>query len=86
VYIPLLVTEPPDDVHVTAVLLVPLTLAVNCFCWPTCKEALSGDKLTDTLPDVLPEPNTDTWHDDELEPDDQAAGNVVRLVCILLTE
>src|SRR6266850_2005879 len=46
VYIPDEGTAPPLAVQFTAVLFVPLALAVNC-CWPfTCKRAVCGLTLT----------------------------------------
>ena len=33
---PLLETVPPVADHVTAVLVLPVTVAANCFVWPGC--------------------------------------------------
>ena len=43
---PLLETEPADADHVTAVLLVPCTLALNCCVFPEVTLALLGDIAT----------------------------------------
>ena len=48
VYRPLLETVPPVADQVTAVLLVPLTVAVNCCVPPVCSDAELGLMLTDT--------------------------------------
>ena len=48
VYRPLLETVPPVVDHVTAGLLVPLTVAVNCCVPPVCSDAELGLMLTDT--------------------------------------
>jgi len=55
-YTPLEETEPrvefppgtPFTLQVTAVLEVPLTVAVNCCVWETITEALAGDRVTET--------------------------------------
>ena len=86
VYRPLLVTVPPEAVHVTAVFVVPVMLAVNCICCPKSNESVPGERLTDTLREVLPEPYNDTRHDDDFEPDDHVGGKVVSPVCWLETE
>jgi len=39
---------PPVADQVTAVLVDPLTLAVNCWVWPACIEMEVGDMLTVT--------------------------------------
>ena len=39
---------PPVAVHVTAVLLVPVTVAVNCWVAPVCNDIVAGVTLTDT--------------------------------------
>src|SRR5271157_4119133 len=54
VYRPLLVTVPharpvqplPDTLQITTVLLVPVTVAVNCVCFPVCTCALAGETVT----------------------------------------
>jgi hypothetical protein len=54
VYRPLLVTVPherpaqplPDTLQITAVLVVPVTVAVNCICFPVCTFALAGETVT----------------------------------------
>ena len=38
----------PFTLHVTAVLEVPLTLAVNWCVWETITDALAGDRVTET--------------------------------------
>jgi hypothetical protein len=43
VYNPLLVIVPPDADHVTAVLLVPEIMAVNCCCPPVWRLAVPGE-------------------------------------------
>ena len=48
VYRPLLETVPPVADQVTAVLLVPLTVAVNCCVPPVCSDAEVGLMLTET--------------------------------------
>jgi len=45
---PLALMLPPVADQVTAVLVEPLTLAVNCWVWPACTEADVGDTLTVT--------------------------------------
>jgi hypothetical protein len=40
--------DPPVAVHVTAVLALPVTVAVNCCVCPTCSVALVGDIVTET--------------------------------------
>jgi hypothetical protein len=47
-YIPLPEIVPPLADQVTAVLLVPLTMAVNCCVSPVCSEAEEGLRLTET--------------------------------------
>jgi hypothetical protein len=42
---PLAEMLPPVADHVTPVLVVPLTLAVNCWVRPACKEAEVGARL-----------------------------------------
>jgi hypothetical protein len=44
VYIPLALMLPPLAFQVTAVLLVPLTEAVNCLLAPVCRLALVGER------------------------------------------
>jgi len=48
VYSPLVVIAPPDAVHVTAVLLVPEIIAVNCCCFPAWRLAVPGETEIDT--------------------------------------
>jgi hypothetical protein len=48
VYIPVEEILPPLAFQLTAVLLVPLTLAVNCWPFPTCSDAALGSTATDT--------------------------------------
>ena len=45
---PLAVMLPPVADQVTAVLVDPLTVAVNCWVWPACMEMEVGDMLTVT--------------------------------------
>lgn len=45
---PVVLIVPPVAVHVTAVLLVPVTVAVNCCVPPDATVADEGDTLTDT--------------------------------------
>ena len=45
---PLLEIVPPVAVHVTAVLELPVTVAVNCRVWPGWRVALVGEMVTDT--------------------------------------
>jgi hypothetical protein len=45
---PLLVIVPPVAAHVTAVLELPVTVAVNCCVCPDCRVALVGEIPTDT--------------------------------------
>lgn len=45
---PPVVMLPPVADQVTAVLVDPLTLAVNCWVWPACTEMEVGDRLTAT--------------------------------------
>jgi hypothetical protein len=82
VYRPLLVTVPPDVLQVTAVLVDPMTAAVNWVSWAGCKEAVCGDTDTDTdtLLDTPPEPNIDTKQLEYREPVHQRAGKEVRVV------
>ena len=47
-YIPVEETLPPLSFQLTAVLLVPLTLALNCLPLPTCSDAALGSTATDT--------------------------------------
>jgi hypothetical protein len=54
VYIPDEETVPPLAVQLTAVLLVPVMLTVNCCCLPTCKGALCGLTVTATAPGAVP--------------------------------
>ena len=91
VYRPPLVTVPPEAVQVTAVLVAPLTVAVNWVCCPVCKEALAGDTDTDTLPvvppePVDPEPNAETMQVENCELVDQVVGNEVNVVWRLVSE
>src|SRR5271169_786278 len=54
VYRPLLVTIPherpthplPDKLQITTVLVVPVTVAVNCICLPVCTGPLAGETVT----------------------------------------
>ena len=46
---PLLETVPPVAVQVTAVLELPVTVAVNCCVCPGCRVALVGDTWTETV-------------------------------------
>jgi len=39
-------TVPPVADHVTAVFVVPVTVAVNCFVAPYCRLAVVGETLT----------------------------------------
>jgi hypothetical protein len=39
---------PADAVHVTAVFVVPLTVAVNCCVWPSPSDAVPGTTETTT--------------------------------------
>jgi hypothetical protein len=50
VYRPLVLMVPTDGlrVHVTPVLLVPVTVAVNCCAWPWVRVAAPGDTETAT--------------------------------------
>ena len=53
VYTPELLIEPhpevhPDKLQVTAVFVVPVTLAVNCCCFPVDTCAVDGDTETET--------------------------------------
>jgi hypothetical protein len=48
VYSPVVVIVPPDAVHVTAVLLVPEIIAVNCCCPPAWRLAVPGESEIDT--------------------------------------
>jgi hypothetical protein len=48
VYRPLLLMLPPEALQVTAVLVVPVTLAVNCLVAPVCREADRGEIETTT--------------------------------------
>ena len=48
VYRPPVDTVPPLAVQVTAVLLLPVTVAVNCCVPPVCTEAEVGDTETAT--------------------------------------
>jgi hypothetical protein len=86
VYKPVLETVPPEAVQVTEVLLVPDTFALKGDCWPTCKEAVVGDTVTDTPLDAVPAPNIETRQDDLSDADHHVAGSDVRLVCWLVTE
>lgn len=86
VYRPPLVTIPPDVFQVTAVLVVPLTEAANCFCCVGCKEAAVGDTVTDTVVAGPPEPNMETMHVEYREPGHQLVGKEVRVVCSLVSE
>ena len=43
---PLLETVPPVAVHVTAVLALPVTLAINCRVCPGCNVVLVGETET----------------------------------------
>src|SRR5579872_2038216 len=43
---PLVLMEPPVAVHVTAVLVVPVTVAVNVFVCPVCKVNVDGFTVT----------------------------------------
>ena len=54
VYIPVEETAPPLAVQLTAVLLVPVTLTVNCCCLLTCKGTLCGLTATAIVPGVVP--------------------------------
>ncbi len=49
VYNPLLLMLPPLALHVTAVFVVPLTLAVNCCVPPVVTDAETGEMLTLTV-------------------------------------
>ena len=44
---PLLEMVPPVAVHVTAVLLLPVTVALNCCVAPVCSVAAVGEMLTE---------------------------------------
>lgn len=48
VYNPAVLIDPPVAVHVTAVLLAPVTVAENCCVPPVKTEAGFGETLTDT--------------------------------------
>jgi hypothetical protein len=54
VYKPALVIVPADALHVTPVLLDPLTVAVNCACCPVCIAVEAGDIVTETLAEGVP--------------------------------
>jgi hypothetical protein len=49
VNIPLLETDPEVAAHVTAVLLLPCTKAVNCWLLPDVKAAALGEMVTATV-------------------------------------
>ena len=42
----------PFTSHFTAVLVVPVTVALNCPLWPDCKVRLAGEIETETVPGV----------------------------------
>jgi hypothetical protein len=42
-------TVPPVADHVTAVFVVPVTVAMNCFVAPYCRLAVVGETLTLTI-------------------------------------
>jgi hypothetical protein len=48
-------TLPPVEDQVTAVLLVPLTLALKSCCAPVCKLAEVGETLTETMTGAVTE-------------------------------
>ena len=80
-YKPPLVIVPPEAFQVTAVLVVPLTVAVNCRCWPTDREAVVGDTETDTEVLVDVEPNMEITQVDHREPVCHVTGNELNVVC-----
>ena len=82
VYIPDAEMLPPLAVQLTAVLVAPLTLAVNCWLLPTRREAELGFTATETIGAVVaePEPYADTLQVDHVAPVVHEAGRAASVV------
>ena len=81
-YIPAAEMLPPLAVQVTALLVAPLTLAVNCWLRPTSREADLGFTATETVGAAVaePEPYADTLQVDHDAPVVHEAGRAASVV------
>jgi hypothetical protein len=88
VYMPVEKTAPLLAAHVTPVLVLPLTVAMNCWVWPACTETEAGDRVTVTAGVVA------AWVPNKVQPaservssekiaDMQVCAHDFRMVCCL---
>lgn len=83
---PLDATVPPLAFHATDVLLVPLTLALNCWLLPPFSDAALGSTATETVTGAdAPEPKADTLQVAQRPPVVQEGGSEVSPLCALVS-